>query len=58
MPTDGTAPAVRALLDEIDPERALVAAFAVRATTLNDVFLALTGPQIGPGPSRKETLHV
>ncbi len=58
VPTDGTAPAVRALLDEIDPERALVAAFAVRATTLDDVFLALTSPQIGPGPSRKETLHV
>ena len=66
VPTDGTAPAVRAVLDEIDPERALVAAFAVRATTLDDVFLALTSPQIGPGPcpgpcpgsSRKETLHV
>ncbi|MGO9783002.1 MAG: ATP-binding cassette domain-containing protein [Streptosporangiaceae bacterium] len=57
VPTDGTAPAVRALLDEIDPERALVGAFAVRATTLDDVFLALTGPETGPGPSREETLH-
>ncbi len=65
VPTDGTAPAVRALLDEIDPERALVGAFAVRATTLDDVFLALTSPETGPGtcpgtcpgPSRKETLH-
>ncbi len=57
VPTDGTAPAVRALLDEIDPERALVAAFAVQATTLDDVFLALTSPETAPGPSRKETLH-
>jgi len=49
VPTDGTAAAVRALLDEIDPERALIGAFAVRATSLDDVFLALT---------RKETAHV
>ena len=49
VPTDGTAPAVRALLDEIDPERALIGAFAVRATSLDDVFLALT---------QKETAHV
>ena len=47
--TDGTAPAVRALLDEIDPERALIGAFAIRATSLDDVFLALT---------QKETAHV
>ena len=49
VPTDGTAAAVRALLDEIDPERALIGAFAVRATSLDDVFLALT---------QKETAHV
>ena len=49
VPTDGTAPAVRALLDEIDPERALIGAFAIRATSLDDVFLALT---------QKETAHV
>jgi ABC-2 type transport system ATP-binding protein len=49
IPTDGTAPAIRALLDEIDPERALIGAFAVRATSLDDVFLALT---------QKETAHV
>jgi ABC-2 type transport system ATP-binding protein len=48
VPTDGTAPAVRALLDEIDPERALIGAFAIRATSLDDVFLALT---------QKETTH-
>jgi ABC-2 type transport system ATP-binding protein len=61
VPTDGTAPAVRALLDEIDPERALVGAFAVRATTLDDVFLALTSPETNPGTcpgtSRKEIAH-
>jgi ABC-2 type transport system ATP-binding protein len=48
IPTDGSAAGVRALLDEIDPERTLVAAFTVRATTLDDVFLALT---------QKETVH-
>jgi hypothetical protein len=52
VPTDGTAPAVRALLDEIDPERALVRVFAVRATTLDDVFLALTSPETNPGMRR------
>jgi ABC-2 type transport system ATP-binding protein len=57
VPTDGTAPAVRALLDEVDPERALVGAFAVRATTLDDVFLALTSPGTGPAAARKETLR-
>ena len=41
---------VRALLDEIDPERAVVGAFAVHATTLDDVFLALTGHATGAGP--------
>jgi ABC-2 type transport system ATP-binding protein len=49
VPTDGTAQAVRALLDEIDPERALIGAFAIRAASLDDVFLALT---------QKETAHV
>jgi ABC-2 type transport system ATP-binding protein len=49
VPTDGSAARVRALLDDIDPERALVAAFAVHATTLDDVFLALT---------EKEPAHV
>jgi ABC-2 type transport system ATP-binding protein len=40
--TDGTAAAVRALLDDVDPDRTLVARFAVRTATLDDVFLALT----------------
>jgi ABC-2 type transport system ATP-binding protein len=41
--TDGTAPHVRALLDEVDPDRIAVLSFAVRTATLDDVFLALTG---------------
>jgi ABC-2 type transport system ATP-binding protein len=41
--TDGTAPHVRALLDEVDPDRVAVLSFAVHTATLDDVFLALTG---------------
>jgi ABC-2 type transport system ATP-binding protein len=41
--TDGTARRVRGLLDEIDPARTAVRSFAVHATSLDDVFLALTG---------------
>ncbi|MGV9316738.1 ATP-binding cassette domain-containing protein [Streptomyces sp. NPDC003691] len=41
--TDGAAPRVRALLDEVDPRRELVAKFQVHSATLDDVFLALTG---------------
>ncbi|WP_067472528.1 ATP-binding cassette domain-containing protein [Actinomadura hibisca] len=41
--TDGSAAHIRALLDEIDPTRTTVERFAVRDTTLDDVFLALTG---------------
>ena len=40
VPTDGTPAAVRALPDEIDPERALIGAFAVRATSLGRVLTA------------------
>ena len=54
VPTDGSAGQVRALLDEIDPERTLVAEFAVQAATLDDVFLALTRK----GTPGKETTHV
>ena len=42
--TDGSAAQVRALLDQADPARDLVASFAVRGATLDDVFFALTGP--------------
>ena len=41
--TDGGAAHVRALLDEVDPDRAAVRTFAVHTATLDDVFLALTG---------------
>jgi ABC-2 type transport system ATP-binding protein len=41
--TDGSAAHVRALLDEVDPGRRAVSAFAVHTATLDDVFLALTG---------------
>ena len=41
--TDGSAAQVRALLDEVDPGRCLIADFAVRGATLDDVFLTLTG---------------
>ena len=41
--TDGSAAQVRALLDEADPGRCLVADFAARGATLDDVFLTLTG---------------
>jgi len=41
--TDGSAAQVRALLDEADPGRDLVASFAVRGATLDDAFLTLTG---------------
>jgi ABC-2 type transport system ATP-binding protein len=41
--TDGSAAQVRAVLDETDPGRDLVASFAVRGATLDDVFFALTG---------------
>ncbi len=43
VPTDGTAAHVRALLDELDPERRAVARFVVTSASLDDVFLALTG---------------
>ena len=51
VPTDGSAAQVRGLLDAADPGRVLIAGFAVRGATLDDVFLTLTGPQ-------KETAHV
>ena len=41
--TDGSAAQVRALLDEVDPDRLAVDRFAVHSATLDDVFLALTG---------------
>jgi ABC-2 type transport system ATP-binding protein len=51
VPTDGSAAEVRALLDQADPGRVLIASFAVRGATLDDVFLTLTG-------HAKEIVHV
>jgi ABC-2 type transport system ATP-binding protein len=45
--TDGSAAHVRALLDEVDPQRSAVRRFAVHSATLDDVFLALTGHTAG-----------
>ena len=53
--TDGSAAQVRALLDQADPGRDLVASFAVRGATLDDVFFALTAPATAPAP---EVAHV
>jgi ABC-2 type transport system ATP-binding protein len=40
---ESDARAVRALLDELDPDRAHIADFSVRTASLDDVFLTLTG---------------
>ncbi|MBU3866029.1 ATP-binding cassette domain-containing protein [Streptomyces sp. 4503] len=52
--TDGGAAHVRALLDEIDPERRAVDRFTVHSATLDDVFMALTG-HTARGESRNAT---
>jgi ABC-2 type transport system ATP-binding protein len=47
--TDGSGAHVRALLDEIDPQRCAIERFAVHEATLDDVFMTLTGhPAITP----------
>jgi ABC-2 type transport system ATP-binding protein len=43
------AAAVRALLDEIDPDRTAVRRFSLHTATIDDVFLALTG-RVPPQP--------
>src|SRR5215831_2974838 len=53
VPTDGSAAQVRALLDAADPGRTLIASFAVRGASLDDVFLTLTRHD-----DAKETTHV
>jgi ABC-2 type transport system ATP-binding protein len=49
--TDGSAAQVRALLDEVDPGGAAVRSFAVHETSLDDVFLALTGHSASAAPT-------
>jgi len=53
VPTDGSAAQVRALLDAADPDRTLIASFAVQTASLDDVFLTLTRHD-----TVKETSHV
>ncbi|MFD7230870.1 ATP-binding cassette domain-containing protein [Streptomyces sp. NPDC059881] len=57
LPTDGTAAHVRALLDELDPDRGDVARFSLHTATLDDVFLTLT--RTAPrDATAKEPTHV
>jgi ABC-2 type transport system ATP-binding protein len=58
LPTDGTAAQVRALLDELDPERSAVRSFRVHTATLDDVFLAVTGPGRSAADQEQETTRV
>ena len=46
VPTDGAAPDVRRLLDELDPQRTQVVRFALAQASLDDVFMALTDHHI------------
>jgi ABC-2 type transport system ATP-binding protein len=54
--TSGQAVEVRALLDGIDPGRSQIATFAIRAASLDDVFMTLTGHTATAPES--ETLYV
>jgi ABC-2 type transport system ATP-binding protein len=59
--SDGSAASIRAVLDEIDPNGQRVDRFAARATTLDEVFLALTGQPALTGQAaqpQKEHDHV
>jgi ABC-2 type transport system ATP-binding protein len=55
--TDGSAAQVRALLDEVDPQRRAVEHFAVHSATLDDVFFALTGHGASHAEPEKEPVH-
>jgi ABC-2 type transport system ATP-binding protein len=57
VPTDGSAAHLRAVLDEVDPRRAAVLRVEGHDTTLDDVFLALTGHRADP-TTAKEQVHV
>jgi ABC-2 type transport system ATP-binding protein len=54
--SDGSASHVRAVLDEVDPARALLARFDVHRASLDDVFLALTGNS--NASDKKDFAHV
>ena len=56
--SDGSAGQVRAVLDEVDPGRLLLARFDVHRASLDDVFLALTGTSTTvTSPSEGEPIH-
>ncbi|HEY5195843.1 MAG TPA: ATP-binding cassette domain-containing protein [Solirubrobacteraceae bacterium] len=55
--TDGRAPAVRGLLDEVDPGRRGIDRFSIETATLDDVFLALTGRRPDGGGIGTRQLH-
>jgi ABC-2 type transport system ATP-binding protein len=55
--TDGAAPRIRALLDEVDPDRLAVDRFEVHTATLDDVFMSLTG-HAATHDAEKETADV
>jgi ABC-2 type transport system ATP-binding protein len=59
--TDGSGPAVRGLLDEVDPDRTRVRRFAVHDVSMDAVFLALTTPSARATssiPEPEETCNV
>jgi ABC-2 type transport system ATP-binding protein len=58
VPTEGNAAQVRALLDEVDPDRVSVESFAFQSATLDDVFLALTGHPTDHAEPEAEAVHV
>jgi ABC-2 type transport system ATP-binding protein len=56
IPVQGGAQEVRALLDRLDPDRERIARFSLRETSLDDVFMTLTGNH--PQASESELAHV
>ncbi|WP_433544104.1 ATP-binding cassette domain-containing protein (plasmid) [Streptomyces sp. CA-294286] len=56
--TDGTAPHVRALLDELDPAGRDITHFALHTATLDDVFLALTDDERHENQNPERPAHV
>ena len=53
--TDALHAAVRALLDELDPDRGRIADLSVRTASLDDVFLTLTGHTAAANPESETT---
>jgi ABC-2 type transport system ATP-binding protein len=55
IPVQGGAQEVRALLDRLDPDRERIVRFSLRETSLDDVFMTLTGQQ--PQVPESELAH-